>query len=358
MSFLWGSVACGQQLSEETIRFFAVPTMPQHVHGVHRIPIDTGGVVHPKDTLFQLLSAGGNPISYYRKIKTEVCFDGSCRLLRIDLYWNVTGRYLGFELPSKEFLSKAEHTPFDKHEYLQLHDILADSLSPVGNLSYQNLIVGNYADAKVDGVTRPTSKDVLPYVVKGAVFTTYTMWNLIYGSTQADIEQATETVLTPRLLLDILNSTDTWDRYWALDRLGILPKISQDVQNSVLNFVCDDTYNLAARAIAAIPQHWCDDTAFQQALWSTFDSVQYVLRPKLIGKLSMCKKIDRSVLLGIAERLSRMNGPVLTAGLACLRNYLPDDPVIREHVTAMLHHQNPYIVNQVKRFLQEAVEND
>jgi hypothetical protein len=55
------------------------------------------------DTLFQIRSKEGYPVLYFRKIKTSVCFDNKCRLLDIVLFWNVTGRYLGYELRKVNF---------------------------------------------------------------------------------------------------------------------------------------------------------------------------------------------------------------------------------------------------------------
>ncbi|MBD1424303.1 hypothetical protein [Sphingobacterium arenae] len=342
-----------QQRQEDTIRYFTTPTLPQNVADVNSMLIDTGGVSAPKDTLFQLLTARGDPISYYRKISTEVCFDGSCRLLRVDLYWNVTGRYLGFELPPKGFLSKAEHEPFNEQEYQQLHAILADSLSPIGNFNYQNLIPQSSAAEGVDAVTRPTSKDVLPYVVKGAVFTTHKMWNLVYGQVQRDVEHATEAALNPEFLLDMLNSDDIWDRYWALDRMHMLSDHPLQVKDKVVGFLCDSSYNLVLHALTVLPKDWGEDSSFQQKLWLAFDCVPPALKPKLMEKLGTYEKLDRSIILDITDRLPTMYGPVLTAALQCLRNYLPKEPEILRRVTALLDHNNPYIAKQIKKFLQE-----
>ena len=43
------------------------------------------------------------PLYYYKNVKGEVCFDDECRLLDVVVYWNITGRYLGFELPRRIF---------------------------------------------------------------------------------------------------------------------------------------------------------------------------------------------------------------------------------------------------------------
>src|SRR5690606_10087386 len=117
----------------------------------------------------QVLSKDGIPVSYYRKIITEVCFDDKCRLLKANIFWNITGRYLGVELPDNEFLSKTDHEPFTLAEYNRLNLLLADSLLPLGTLRYEDLVPPpTYAIGKFDAVTGATSKDVLEYVVQGA----------------------------------------------------------------------------------------------------------------------------------------------------------------------------------------------
>jgi hypothetical protein len=64
------------------------------------------------DSLYLVKTKENIPIHYFRNIATEVCFDNQCRLLDITVFWNITGRYLGFELPDGEFLSKYDHEPF------------------------------------------------------------------------------------------------------------------------------------------------------------------------------------------------------------------------------------------------------
>jgi hypothetical protein len=44
------------------------------------------------------------------------------RPLDIILHWSISGRYLGFEMPKGEFLSKTDHDPFSRKEYLQLNE--------------------------------------------------------------------------------------------------------------------------------------------------------------------------------------------------------------------------------------------
>ena len=57
----------------------------------------------------QVTKSDGTPLHYFIELKEGVCFENECRPLDILLYWNITGRYLGFELLDGEYLSKYDH---------------------------------------------------------------------------------------------------------------------------------------------------------------------------------------------------------------------------------------------------------
>ena len=101
------------------------------------------------------------PLYYFKNVKSEVCFDNECRLLDIRVYWNITGRYLGFEIPKGEFLSKYDHEPFTEIEYRRLNELLANPSLPFGNMSFDELVAVSEKEAsEVDGVSGATSEKV------------------------------------------------------------------------------------------------------------------------------------------------------------------------------------------------------
>lgn len=343
-----------QDLSRDTIKYFTTATVDQKGSYIIPIPIDTGITVLGVDTLYQLTDKEKEPISYYRKVFKEICFDGNCRLLNVILHWNLTGRYLGFELPPREFLSKAEHTPFVKQEYEQLQGILVDSLSALGEISYENLIPKQKTlPGQIDAVTRPTSKDVLQFVVQGAVFTTYSMWHLIYGQMQDDVVQATEAKLSPGLLLRVLNSPVPWDWMWGLDRLHFFTKPSIALKQRVLEFVVSDSYSLASKAIDRIPVEWCREIDFQKALWLKFDEVEYSLKPNLIQKISESKNMNKTILVELAKKLSKFHGTLLNVSLACLKKHALVYPEVILEIELLAKHKNPYVSAQARKILKE-----
>ena len=143
----------------------------------------------PNKTLVIYSDENNNPIKYSRDIITGVCIEGECRLLKIKLFWNVTGRYLGFVLPDGEFLSKNEHEPFKSEEYNRLHNILAERNSPLANYSINELVPQkDSSQTKVDAVSSATIAAVLDHIVEGAVYTTYTLWHIVYGPTKREVE--------------------------------------------------------------------------------------------------------------------------------------------------------------------------
>jgi hypothetical protein len=71
----------------------------------------------------------------------------------------------------------------------------------------------------VYGVSGATSKEVSDMVVEGAAYTTYKLWNIVYGPTQELVSRLTEIELTPDLIDLILKSPDRSDRVWALNRI-------------------------------------------------------------------------------------------------------------------------------------------
>ena len=130
------------------------------------------------ETVFLRKTKDNIPLHYFKKVIGEVCDDEECRLLDILVYWNITGRYLGFELPKGEFLSKHDHEPFSESEYQRLHTLLADSSIPLDAVSFEKLVEQpNNEEGTVDAVSGATSKSVAEMVVKGAAYTTYKLWN-------------------------------------------------------------------------------------------------------------------------------------------------------------------------------------
>lgn len=303
------------------------------------------------DTLYQVKAQNGWPVSYYRKIEASVCFDNKCRLLNIILHWNVSGRYLGFELPEGEYLSKAEHEPFVSSEYERMHSILKDERSPLGAFSYNELVPQNAPSQEIDAVSSPTAKDLLDYVVEGAAFSTYKLWHIVYGNTRDEIEKLTLQALTPDLLLAILNSENSSDRIWALNHRRSFSGSTPEVQNAILMIVKSTDYNLAERAIDAVSRFDLESENFQLAFLEGFDQMNYALKKMMIVKLGEARKLSDDVTLVLAGKLQQLSGELIGSVLQVFSEKEINNLKVCRAAAKLLRDQNVFISRQAYEFL-------
>ena len=314
------------------------------------------------DTLFQALSKEGYPLSYFRKIRTSVCFDNKCRLLKCVLYWNITGRYLGFELPKGEFLSKAEHKEFTPAEYERLGMLLADELSPLGDLSYAELApqtkTTKSSDGEVDGVSSATAKNVLEYVVEGAAYTTYKMWNVVYGTTQQDIMRLTSQVLSDELVLKILESPDLNDRIWALNHIGGNVKVTPRLRDKIFTLIIDKNYNLAERAINAMDGNDLKSDTLQMMLVEKLGTTSYAIKKLIISKFREAPELSVPAKRKLAESLRSANGELVSNLLDTFAKHKVNDLETSRIVAELLGNQNAFISQKAFRYLEQSQLKD
>ena len=349
-------------------RFFLEPTLLLPVDTMHQYLVLQEDSI-PNDTLFQLRSAEGFPLAYYRKINTNVCFDGKCRMLKVRLYWNITGRYLGIELPPEEFLSKSDHERFNLAEYARMNRLLADSLSPLGDYTFEELVpaadelipsgmsqdVGGF---KVDAVTSATAPGMKEYVVEGAAYTTFRLWHFVYGPTQDEVIRLTEKSLSPALLQKILESPDMSDVAWAFQRIRAYPELNSELRKTIAGFIKNEDYSLASMAIASINPTDMASASMQHALFEKLPELNYSLKNKIIEKFREAPTLDKDVKTGLVERLATADGSFMTNILELfIDQEITDDETLR-NVSDLLEHKNNFIAGKVFKFLETAGSKD
>lgn len=338
------------------IGYFQSATLVAEADTVVGYPSMTDGI---PDILFQVRAASGLPIAYYKKIYTGVCFDNECRMLDIVLYWNITGRYLGFELPEGEFLSKFDHEPFTESEYERLHSLLADLLSPLGMYAYNELAPKPpVAEEEVDGVTSATSKDILEYVVEGAAFTTYTLRTLVYGPIQDEVESITRQALSEELVLRILQSPDISDKIWALGEVRDNVSLSPRLRDAVFGYINNESYSLAERAIDAIDGDELESDTLQMLLLEKFYETEYGLKKLILDKLKEAPQLDDKVKANLAENLKKWEGALLSNVLDLYIAQKVFDIETCRMVSELLQNDNRYISQKAFNFLQSSGLSD
>jgi hypothetical protein len=356
--FIFLVLAASGFRSDQPTRYFLSQTLSFSPEGVKSYTFDFNDEL-PDDTLFQTITKEGYPLHYYRRLKGNVCFDDKCRLLDVVVYWNITGRYLGFELPPKEFLSKTEHEPFTEDEYQRLNTLLADEQSALASMSYEELVPRQRFIAKgIDGVTSATAKNVLDYIVKGAAYTTYTMWHFIYGPTRQRVVDLTLKSLSPDLIIRILESGNSYDKLWVLNNIrgNVIP--NPEVISYLLRLIDRNNYSLSERAINAISPNDLKSDSLQVNLFSKFNQVDYSLKKLLVGKLKESPFLNEQVKDGFAAQLGQLSAELFGDVLALYHKFSVQDTQTTKAVSLLLRADNRFISAKAFKYLEELQVTD
>jgi hypothetical protein len=311
------------------------------------------------DSLYLIKTKEHIPIHYFRKIATEVCFDKKCRLLEITVYWNITGRYLGFELPDGEFLSKYDHEPFVAREYERLNELLADPMLPLGDISFEKLIdIPDTDTDSVDGLSGATTEDVSKMVVKGAAYTTYTLWNIVYGPSRDFVAHLTEMQLTPDLINLILQSSDISDRVWALNRIDQSSVLGSKLTSTLLELISGEDFSLTYNAINAItPAHLSSDS-LQLGLFAKYEEVDHSIQKMIIDKLMEAPYLHPEIVTTSRGFLNQLNGKQLGDILNLYSKHSIDDMETYKEIAKILENENRYISQKAYTFLMSVEITD
>lgn len=312
-----------------------------------------------EDSLFLVKTQENIPLHYFKSITTEVCFDQECRLLSIIVFWNITGRYLGFELPAGEFLSKLDHEPFSNDEYERLNDLLADPTLPLRGVSFNELLaIPKMETDSIDGITGATTPALSQVVVKGAAYTTYTLWNIVYGPTRDMIMNLTEKQLSSNLMKLILQSPDLYDKDWVLKRLSEKVILSPSLTTALLDLISGEDFFLSSAAIHALKPSHLQQNSLQLALFSIYQEAPHSIKSLLIRKLMHALTLHPEVTASFRKILQQLNGKQLGDVLKLYTKHSINDLNTLKAIAEILKNENNYISGQAYRFLQKVDVSD
>lgn len=338
------------KIEKEDIIRLKKPSILKEIHSVIPLYIDFKDTLS-NDTLLEYLGENKVPIMFARKFQTGVCIDGKCRILNIELYWNITGRYLGFKLPDREFLSKTDHVKFNSAEYDKLHQLLANPNSELANYSLKKLVpVKDTTKIKVDAVSSATLTAVLDFVVPGAVYTTYTLWQIVYGSTKHEIEKITAEWLTAEIVLELLNSQNTEDKIWTLKHIPQEMEISGKLRDKLMKFISGNDVYLSELSLNAL-QPEALTSEVQMKLIEIFNKTELFQKRLIIRKLEDSPKLESSVAIIISSELNGFSGILVKTALDMLSNQKVEDETVTTNIARLLNHENRYIAKQAFRYL-------
>lgn len=312
------------------------------------------------DNIYLRRSDAQIPLYYFKNVKSEVCFDNECRLLDIRVYWNITGRYLGFEIPKGEFLSKYDHEPFTEIEYRRLNELLANPSLPFGNMSFDELVAVSEKEAsEVDGVSGATSEKVSEIVVKGAAYTTFKLWNIVYGPTMDFVAHLTESQLNADLIDWILKSSDINDRLWALDKIDQNMTLNSKLIASLSAIVSNENYYyMVYSTIRTLEPVHLDSDDLQLGLFSAYKTVNHSIKKMIVEKLIQAPYLNVEIVKRSRSLLVELNGQQLDGFLKLYTKHGIKDQETCMEISKILQNENSYISQKAFHFLRDVKTNN
>lgn len=310
--------------------------------------------------LFELQDENGLPLWFGRHIFKDVCISGECKMIRLWLFWDGAGNYLGMQVPEQEPLTKSDHTEFEPEDYEKLNNILRDTASILKTLKQEDLIMvpDSIDPYEVDGYTAATQPTLAEVVVKDAVYSCHTLWHTVYGPVQTEIFKVLENRLSNDFLENIFQSKKPEFISWAIESIEEQPEYHTGFYREIMTYISSENPALAIQALAYFRPELLADTTIQLQLVqvmadeNTDMSIKYEILWKFIGFGS----IHDQAVLNLLKLFTEQKIGVGAYNLI-LRLVTPDHVINNEQIDRILNQlskdENGYVRNLTKRKLEE-----
>lgn len=203
--------------------------------------------------MYLVYNDDSDPLKYYSHVITPVCEEGLCYVVTLDIYWDLLGNFLSYEEPKEDPLTKFDHVNFTESDHKKLKEILSDKNSLLKNYGVEDLVdksVQIKSDVVVDAVAGATYPSLEGAVVKGAVYSSYTLWYIVNGKVAKEIVANTEALIDDKLLIRMLRSDNYNQQFYALNNINttdqkFIPELIRLISkgNSYVPFFAIDKLN-------------------------------------------------------------------------------------------------------------------
>jgi hypothetical protein len=299
-----------------------------------------------------LLSDPNNePVCYQRYLVTGVCDSEECKPIAINLYWDLLGNYVYYELPPDAILTKVDHIPFEDDDYRQLHEILMNDRSILQDFDV-DMLTRSKEDRSltIDAMTGATPKTIKSDVIEGALYTSHTLWHMANGSVQEDIAGLTRGLVDSQLLHRFLESRNHDYRSWAIDWVLSREDLFDEFMPDILNVLKSTNVFAAQHIVNTMPMAMLAETHVQKELYATYRGGSYRLKTRLLQRLQHVS-LDTDLLVGLSSELHSSNDELFSMimELLSLADRIPDEAIT--HVTACLESRPNLYSDRVYTFL-------
>lgn len=241
------------------------------------------------------LDSVAQPLHYYSEIFTPVCHVGECLPIKINLFWTLAGNYLKYSMPEGEILTKVDHIPFTQEDYLKLDAILKNKLSTLRYLMNKPKVV--------DGTTGPTQIASSRDYVSGAIYTSLTLYEFIYGGIKNQLVNYSEkNIIDTNQKFFFLNHAD---KELAELTFMYLQKNQHEKEygNFLIKGITQQKFNHEDIAVRFIPQDFLKDFEIQNKLIPIYSDKKTDVKTRtylleMLQSISISDLMQQTILLG------------------------------------------------------------
>jgi hypothetical protein len=350
--FLLQFLLSGNIPQEDRIRMvFNTTFRPDKIEKVSRILINFNDTI-PNDSLTIYYTGINEPVAFSRDIHTAVCMDSLCRLVDITLFWEITGRYLGFKLPPGTELTKKKHLPFTEMDYNRLNEILCDSASQLGFYTPAEIHPAQPVKVKTDGISGATIPDLGPWIVPEAAYTSYTLWHLTYGSTPDSIVSYTKKhFISNSLLFKLLESKDAFSQLKGLQWIDQSNESCSQFIEPALKILHNGKFNSSGLALKFLKKCNLDEEKMQKEVIQLLDNEDFRIKNSAIEYFRSSAKLYQSVAKEMIKKTGSENYYLVNVILSLIEKKYQPDFEDQVQLSALLNSHSGSVANRVYIFL-------
>lgn len=309
--------------------------------------------------ILELQDTTGITLWFGRQIYKDVCMTSQCKMIRLWLFWDGAGNYLGFQVPDDEPFTKSDHTEFETLDYDKLHAILADTSSILKNLKTEDLTVEEKEKNpyEVDGYTAATQPGIKDVVVKDAVYTCHTLWHTVYGPSRGAVLAILEERISEDYLRLLFNSGNPSLVARAISCVEKRPDFHRVFYPMILDAVLSEHPPLSEQALNYFLPSQLSGYDEQMQLANLIPGVGAQKKYDIIWKLVESGKVHETVVLQLLKYFDSQEIGVGSLNLV-YRMVSPEffnrDGEIKSLLQKLAGHKNAYIRNLTLKVLNRS----
>lgn len=285
-------------------------------------------VVHPIENsidslsdpeFLELVDENGLPIWFARYFFKDICVTGICNMAKFWIFWDGTGKYLGFRLNNNEPLTKNNHIDFLPQDYVRLDEILKDTESILQDFNYENLGVESEIEiaeersiSKVDAFTSATPPALSEYVVEDAVFTCYTLWHTVYGETHKKIQTLLTESADSNYIEKLLRGNED-QQMFALEQIAVNLKLIAEFEEVLFQLITSNDLALSKKTVSLFPSDYFDYSENQLKFINLINNSLPEIKYEIIYRLQELDSLSTGSLILLLDKYTE--GVISIAGL-------------------------------------------